>query len=197
MFRCVFVCVLRVCVCCVCACVCVLCVCVCVCVCACVCCMCVCVVCVCVLCVCVACVCVLCVCVCVRVSSYYYTHTIINSKSAGTELEVCMFVYEYFLQTLLLAASVTHTYLLANDYHVPSHPPSADVDECATGAHLCEPPATCVNQPGTYSCDCDAADNLRISSGGRSCEREPLVVGILHTRVRHLRMRVNASFSSH
>lgn len=50
-----------------------------------------------------------------------------------------------------------------------------DVNECSTGAHLCEEPATCVNEVGTYRCECDATKNMRISDDGLRCEPTGLV----------------------
>ena len=40
-----------------------------------------------------------------------------------------------------------------------------DIDECYTGAHMCDDTAQCLNAPGTYNCAC----NEGYSGNGYSC----------------------------
>ena len=35
-----------------------------------------------------------------------------------------------------------------------SHYNFADIDECASGAHVCSDVALCLNTPGSYNCSC-------------------------------------------
>ncbi|EGD80412.1 hypothetical protein PTSG_11057 [Salpingoeca rosetta] len=48
-----------------------------------------------------------------------------------------------------------------------SAPTCDDINECVTGAHECVAPAVCVNDDGSYHCECDYGP---LSSDGKSCD---------------------------
>ena len=40
-----------------------------------------------------------------------------------------------------------------------------DIDECTTGAYVCDKKATCINKPGSYACKC----NKGYEGDGKKC----------------------------
>ena len=62
-----------------------------------------------------------------------------------------------------------------------------DIDECYTGAHMCDDTAQCLNAPGTYNCAC----NEGYSGNGYSCVLDDVDEERLEIHQKYLRTKID------
>ena len=85
------------------------------------------------------------------------------ATSPGTTLSRC----------LIRNWSTKHTYIQPKLTLVSVLPFFTDVNECLTGAHLCDPNANCTNTQGSHLCTCRTGYN----GDGKHCQGESILPG--------------------
>ena len=86
-----------------------------------------------------------------------------------TTCEGILSVYMYNIY-ILLVNKIREHFVKKNLY--------VDIDECSDNTAGCE--QTCINTPGSFSCECDVGYSLL--PNGRSCEGMYIYMYIIHTR---------------